>query len=614
MDTNNPVNSATILIVDDTPSNLSVLFDYLSGSGYKVLVAEDGETALEQVQQVRPDLIMLDVMMPGIDGYQTCERLKQSETSRDIPVIFLTSLADIQDKIKGFQVGGVDYITKPLQHEEVLARVHTHLSLRRLQQSLERQNQLLQREIDAHQRSKATVRYLNRELTSKESDDLIIGESPPMKELLEKLARVAKTDSTVFFHGETGTGKELFARELHNQSQRREQPFVKIDCTAVPKEHADREFFGVEQSTADGVNIINRGRFELADGGTVFLDEIAELPISFQAKLLRFIENQEFERTGGSLTYHVDVRIIVATNQNLDQAVAEGRFREDLFYRLNVFPLSVPPLRERKADIRQLVDYFFDKNVVKLGNRVKTISASTLEKLENHSWPGNVRELENCIERALILSSGPELDIKVISFSDATEAKGKAQENPSAHAEHDHILKALQESNWIIEGADGAARALGIDPVSLRVRMRKIGIPLPVHSLPADTPDFRLSEQEFATAIKLALQYFIEIDHFQKNPLLGSAMVAARVGAEANQSQRIDSLKNLLEETGAGFAKHPKTELFARVLHRTYFQPARSQELAADALGLGYSTYRRHLAKARSLLTAELWQEEQRNK
>lgn len=609
----NFAGGSTILIVDDTPSNLSVLFDYLNESGFKVLVAEDGETALEQVQHVHPDLILLDVMMEGIDGYETCRRLKAKESTSEIPVIFLTALSETHDKVLGFQVGGVDYITKPLQHEEVLARVQAHLTIQRLQRSLKEQNSRLQQEIDAHHRSKATVRYLNKELKDRESAHEIIGKSSIMIELLDRAKRVAATESTVLIEGETGSGKEVLAHYIHHQSERSDRPFVKIDCTSIRKEGADRELFGVEKGAFNEDTPQTMGRFELADGGTVFLDEISELPLPVQGKILRVLQDQEFERVGGTITQYIDIRIIAATQCDLNRMIEAKSFREDLYYRLNVFPLRVPPLRQRKEDIRALVEYFFDKHMVKLGNRVTEIDDKTMEQMEDYDWPGNIRELENTIERALILSAGPKLEIDETAFRQSGAVTGTAGD--SEEAERAYLLSALERANWVIGGPAGAARILGIDSESLRERMQKIGIVAPeTKGQSKQRQSEMIGEQAFQAAVKDALQCYIETDRLRESVLLNCAIIENEVGYEANIAQRIDQLRNVLKTTAELFAKHPKTTVYSRVLHRTYFEPAVSQELAAEALNLGYSTYRRHLSKARSLLTAELWQLEHQHR
>ena len=314
--------SSTILVIDDTPTNLRVVSAFLEEAGYRVLVAEDGNDAKDVISQRTPDLILLDVLMPGPNGYETCLELKSSPQTRNIPVIFMTALTETSEKVKGFQVGGVDYITKPFQQEEVLARVKTHLALRELRrqletknQQLEEQNHLLREEINAHSKTKETVLYLQDELDSEQTSGGVIGQSPAIRKTLEQVAQAAETDCTILIIGETGTGKEMLARTVHEQSPRANRPMIKVNCAAIPKNLFESEFFGHEKGAFTGASGRRIGRFELADGGTLFLDEIGELPLDIQAKLLRVLQEQEFERIGSQTTQKVNVRIIVATNR-----------------------------------------------------------------------------------------------------------------------------------------------------------------------------------------------------------------------------------------------------------------------------------------------------------
>lgn len=327
---------STILVVDDTPSNLKVLFACLNDEGFKVLVAEDGETALDQIQHINPDLILLDILMPGVDGFETCRRLKQSDATRNIPVIFLTALVDSENKIEGFKAGGVDYITKPLQHEEVLARVNTHLRIQYLQHSLEKQNSILRQEIEAHRRAQATVSYLNNQLETQQTSGQIFAKSPAMQNMQKIVKRVSPTDSTVLIEGEVGSGKQLFAHAIHNQSKRNGQSMVKIDCASLRNDLTENECFGVQSSAHDSNSLKTIGYLELAKGGTLFLNEISELPLAFQAMLLRTIQDQENRKMSDTARQDLGIRIIASTSRNLMKAIEEGVFRKDLFYCLNV--------------------------------------------------------------------------------------------------------------------------------------------------------------------------------------------------------------------------------------------------------------------------------------
>src|SRR5216110_1370441 len=408
----------SILVVDDTAANIGFLLDTLSKAGYRVRVAPDGESALEQLQYSPPDLVLLDVMMPGIDGFETCRRLRQLPNLQKIPVIFMTALSDAQDKVRAFAAGADDYVTKPFQYEEVLARVRVHLTRRELECKLAHLNRDLEARVAARtaelksaleevealkSRLQQENRYLKQEISEAANLGEIIGSSPALQAALRKVAAVAPTDSTVLIHGETGTGKELFARALHAQSTRRDRPMIKLNCSAISAGLVESELFGHVRGAFTGATERRMGRFELADGGTIFLDEIGELPLETQVKLLRVLQEQEFEPVGSSRTLRVDVRVIAATNRDLQEAVRTGRFRPDLFYRLNVFPIAIPPLRERRADIPQLVMFFLSRFSRSLGKQISAVAPETMQHLCAYEWPGNVRELQNVIERAVVL-------------------------------------------------------------------------------------------------------------------------------------------------------------------------------------------------------------------
>ena len=434
-------DGATVLVVDDEPLNVDLVAQELGTAGYRTVTAATGEQALVVAEKSRPDLILLDVMMPGMDGYAVCKRLKETE-ARDIPVIFLTALTDTFEKVRAFKLGAVDYITKPFEPEELLARVRTHIALRR--------------EIEAHKRSRATIQTMVGELRHD-----MVGDSPAARRLREQIGQVAPTDTTVLIQGETGTGKELVARAIHEASKRAERALVTVNCAALPRELVESELFGHEKGAFTGATQQRRGRFELANGGTLFLDEVGELPAEAQAKLLRVLQSGEFDRVGGSRTLKADVRVIAATNRDLQ---AQG-FRSDLYYRLNVFPIKVPPLRERSADIAALVIHFAAKAARKLG-RPPALPPKFVEAAQAYAWPGNVRELENMVERALI--SG---DFALPAASPAPGGDGKLED-----MERRHILAVLDNTRWVIEGDKGAARVLCLNPSTLRGRLRKLGI------------------------------------------------------------------------------------------------------------------------------------------
>ena len=457
-------DAATVLIVDDQPLNVDLLEQELEAAGYRTVAASGGEAALARAAESAPDLILLDVMMPGIDGYETCRRLKAGEATRQIPVIFLTALKESFEKVRAFELGAVDYVTKPFESEELLARVGTHIALRR--------------EIEAHHRSKATIRVLVEQMGG--NSDALIGDSPALARVREQIAQVAATDSTVLIEGETGTGKELVARAIHAQSARRERALVTLNCAALPRELVESELFGHEKGAFTGAHQQRRGRFELADGGSLLLDEVGELPLEAQAKLLRVLQEREFERVGGSRELRVDVRVIAATNRDLRAEVAAGRFRADLYFRLNVFPIALPPLRERRDDIPRLLQHVVARIARRLGREVEGIAPGFIERARAHDWPGNVRELENVVERALIMSRGGVLDgdggLSAAPPAGATAAAAPLAQTSLLEVERAHIRGVLDASGWVIEGDAGAAQRLGLNPSTLRGRMRKLGI------------------------------------------------------------------------------------------------------------------------------------------
>jgi len=316
--------------------------------------------------------------------------------------------------------------------------------------------------------------YLEDELRSEMNFDEIVGESPALRSVLKQVETVAPTDSTVIIQGETGTGKELIARAIHNLSPRREHTFVKVNCAAIPTGLLESELFGHERGAFTGAIAQRLGRFELANGGTIFLDEVGDIPLELQPKLLRVLQEQAFERLGSTRTVRVDIRLVAATNRNLEEMVAARTFRSDLYYRLRVFPVVMPPLRERQADIPALVRYFVQKFARRMNRTIETIPAGTLEVLSRYAWPGNIRELENLIERAVIVSPGPVLRVPLGELKLPLET---ASDNLTLRAaEREHIAKALEATNWVLAGSQGAAARLGMKRTTLQSKMRKLGL------------------------------------------------------------------------------------------------------------------------------------------
>jgi DNA-binding NtrC family response regulator len=498
------IERSTILIADDNPSNLDVLLKCLSRDNHRVLVAEDGASAIERARQAQPDLILLDVMMPGLDGFETCARLRADASTQRIPIIFMTALGELDDKVRAFELGAQDYITKPFQVPEVLARVSTQLQIHRLQQSLQNANAALEERVAQRtaelsaalaeverlsERLQAENEYLQDEIRSQHDHRAIIGSSAALKAVLRKVDIVATSDATVLIYGETGTGKELIARAIHDASRRSACTMVKLNCAAISAGLVESELFGHVKGAFTGAVDKRTGRFELADGGTLFLDEIGELPLDTQAKLLRVLQEQEFEPVGSSKPRKVDVRVIAATNRDLEREVSAGRFRADLYYRLNVFPLELPPLRDRRDDIPMLAEFFVAGMARKHGRRITKIAPQTLQALTDHTWPGNIRDLQNAIERAVILCEGSTLTLDrplvaspraatngATGATDAAVEPARDESLTLDDAERRHIVAVLKQTRGIIEGPRGAAALLNLKPSTARFRMKKLGI------------------------------------------------------------------------------------------------------------------------------------------
>jgi PAS domain S-box-containing protein len=616
-----------IVVIDDEPANLDSLAAILTEEGYSVCPANDGESGLQLVTRGLPDMVLVDVSLPGMNGYQVCASLKNDPATRNIPLILIVPIYHSINQPKAMLSRSVDYIASPFDAQEVLWRVETHLSLNRLRANLEsaighatkeavtceqlesalRQTHTLARitgrkhaeekvrereselrqvldlapqhiavlgpegsRLFANQASldyygltleswrgcdpgkflhpddlgrmasvaqhtelsnvSAEVRLLGKDGTyrwflihrnalldgrgdllrwyvaatdiedRKQAEERlhtenvalreeidkasmfeeVVGNSPPLQTVLSRVAKVAPTDTTVLVTGETGTGKELVARAIHRLSQRSQRAFVSMNCAAVPRDLIASELFGHEKGAFTGATQRRVGRFELADGGTIFLDEVGELPPDMQIALLRVLQEREFERVGGVQTIRIDVRVIAATNRDLTAAVASGSFRQDLFYRLNVFPVEVPALRDRAEDILMLVEYFVQRYARRVGKNFRSIDKKTLGLLQNYDWPGNIRELQNIIERSVILNSG---DVFFIDESWLTKQPARRPQGDSLalsqgepRSEREIIEAALVECRGRVAGQSGAAAKLGVPPSTLDHRIKSLHI------------------------------------------------------------------------------------------------------------------------------------------
>ncbi|MGH7276939.1 MAG: sigma-54-dependent transcriptional regulator, partial [Candidatus Rokuibacteriota bacterium] len=379
--------TATLLVADDDPGLRESLERTLTREGYRVVLASDGNAALERLQAGGIDLVLTDLKMPGLTGIEVLRAAKA--IAPDVDVILLTAFGTVEEAVKAMKEGAYDFLTKPFQRAQVLRLIRQALERRELIQ----QNRALKQRLDDILQQGA-----------------VIGSSPAFRRMMTLVEQVAESSATVLLQGESGTGKELVARAIHERSARRKGPFVAVNCAALPETLLESELFGYEKGAFTGAAGRKEGRFELADGGTLFLDEVSDLSPVTQPKILRVLQEGEFERLGGTKTLRVDVRIVTATNQELAQMVKEKRFREDLYYRLNVITIRVPPLRERYEDVRVLAQHFLRIYAAKNGRKLEGFSAEAIERLEAYAWPGNVRELENLVERSVVLARKDRID------------------------------------------------------------------------------------------------------------------------------------------------------------------------------------------------------------
>ncbi|MFZ5877113.1 MAG: sigma-54-dependent transcriptional regulator [Nitrospirota bacterium] len=449
----------TILIVDDEQAILQALSAILTDEGYRVTEAPDGATAVKTVAKESPSAMLLDIWMPEQDGLETLRQVR--ELAPQLPVIMMSGHGTIETAIKAIKLGAYDYIEKPLSLDKVLLLVKHAIDTRRL--------------TEENRRLKAAV---TQRLT-------LIGESAPMARLKASIATAAASHSRVLISGENGTGKEVVARLIHAQSPRAAGPFIDVNCAAIPETLIESELFGHERGAFTGATAMKRGKFEEADGGTLFLDEVADMSLATQAKVLRVLQEQRFSRVGATKTIDVDVRVISASNKDLPDAIVRGAFREDLFYRLNVIPLHVPPLRDRRDDIPALVDHFLREIASAQGLKPKTIHPLALDALTRYRWPGNVRELRNTIERLLIMTPrsviGP--DDLTLTVAGAERPAGTASppstaddlslKDARAAFERDFIGRALRAHDFNVSKT---ADALGLERSHLHRKIKTLGI------------------------------------------------------------------------------------------------------------------------------------------
>ena len=396
-----------ILLVEDKDSLRTMLRHALEAQDHTVVEARDQAEAVAALQSARPGVVLSDLRLPNGDGFGVLRAAK--ELDPELPVIVMTAFGSIQDAVAAMKEGALDFLAKPVDPDHLLLMVERALAQRRL----------------------ATENILlKEELAARRGAPQIVGEDPKLKQVSVALQRAAGTDTTVLLEGESGTGKELFARTLHALSQRADGPFVAINCAAIPETLLETELFGHEKGAFTGAANRKPGKFELAHRGTLFLDEIGELPLALQAKILRALEEKKFERVGGTSLLQVDVRVVAATNRNLRQAVAARQFREDLFFRLSVFPITIPPLRERHSDIPTLARFFIDRFCRDLNKKPLALAPSAIDELSAYQWPGNVRELQNCIERAVILTEGDSIHARHLSLSFRNGTAAAAGDSP----------------------------------------------------------------------------------------------------------------------------------------------------------------------------------------
>jgi len=454
----------TVLIIDDEESIRKTMKGVLADEGYEIATAASGQEGIDLLQEAQPAIVMLDISMePGIDGIETLRRIK--EIRPELPIIMITGHGEIETAVRTIKMGAYDFIQKPLALEQVLLSVKHGLDDSKLRD----ENESLRRSIER--------RYE------------LVGESAAIEALKYQISRAGPTNGWVLIHGESGSGKELVARAIHRASKRVSGPFVEVNCAAIPQELIESELFGHEKGSFTGATGLKRGKFELSDKGTIFLDEIADMSLATQAKVLRVLEGQEFQRVGGTRTLKVDVRVIAASNKDLAGEIKKGTFREDLFYRLNVIPLEVPPLRERVDDIPRLVRYFLQEFSREYGQKPKIVDDDALALFVRYPWPGNVRELRNIIERLIIMVPGPTIGVsdvppplnRAAAAGKSSEGKGVVEtylalptlKEARADFDREYLVRKLRENDGNVSKT---ADAIGVERSNLHRKIKALDI------------------------------------------------------------------------------------------------------------------------------------------
>src|SRR5246127_4427522 len=493
-----------VYVVDDDVSVREALSSLIRSAGLTVRTFASASESLRGLEQEQPGCLVLDIQLPDINGFELQQRLATDHIQ--IPIIFLTGHGDIPMSVRAIKAGAVEFLTKPFDDEYLLETIRTAIARGSKREGLGGRGseagdatawQIAPTSRTVPDQAEIVLSSLRKNGRTASTDSEIIGQSPVWRQIMKQIEMVAPTDATVLILGGTGTGKGLIAGELHRRGRRKEKPLVRVNCASIPKELYESEFFGHARGAFTSAVRDRIGRFEAAAGGTLFLDEIGEIPLELQGKLLRVLQEKTYERVGEDRTRRADVRIIAATNRDLRKEVAAGRFRSDLYFRLNIFPIKAAPLRDRKEDIPILAGHFFDLAARELECKRPRLNDAGVKALQNYDWPGNVRELRNVIERATILAQGGALvfqlpvTLDLPNSPDGTgphspELEGKDKVEPDyfteaeiRRLERENILAVLRKTGWKIKGIDGAAEFLGIKPTTLVSRMEKLGLKRP---------------------------------------------------------------------------------------------------------------------------------------